>query len=132
MNINEFSFSHSRQPLVGQDSSNSATRPSTKGVWKGELDPIDHEKSRMKLKMLLEEQLKGAKGERRKEIQRRLRQIEQRMIRNQPEDSQLNYSEYNKVLNYNLSLEFTSFVRLNVCESSNIKNLLSAKATERA
>lgn len=41
----------------------------------GELEPIDHERSKMKLKMLLQQQLKNAKGKQKIEIERRLAEI---------------------------------------------------------
>jgi len=47
------------------DSSENAglTRPSTNGYIKLELDPIDHERSKMKLKLLLEKQIQKATGQ---------------------------------------------------------------------
>ena len=51
------------------------TRPSTNGFYMGELEPIDHERSKMKLKMLLQQQLKNAKGKQKIEIERRLAEI---------------------------------------------------------
>jgi hypothetical protein len=43
---------------------------------KCELDPIDHERAKMKLKMLLEQQLKNATGDRKTEIERKIAEIE--------------------------------------------------------
>ena len=51
------------------------TRPSTNGVGKRELAPIDHERSKMKLRLLLEQQLKLASGDKRIEIEKKLAEL---------------------------------------------------------
>lgn len=53
---------HSKHRAFESFENASATRPSTNGFMRGELDPIDHERSKMKLKLILEQQLKNAKG----------------------------------------------------------------------
>jgi ribonucleotide reductase alpha subunit len=73
------------------------TRPSTNGFMKAELEPIDHEKSIMKLKVLLQRQLKNAKGKRKLEIERRLAEIDHPKIKIQNNSAVIPTSEYLKV-----------------------------------
>lgn len=77
---NNLSYHNSRQPSnnfkMFETTDNVApTRPSTNGFYLGELEPIDHEKARLKLKILLQEQLKNAEGQHKLDIERRLAEI---------------------------------------------------------
>lgn len=84
------------------------TRPSTKGFIKAELDPIDHEKAKLKLKLLLQKQLKFATGKHRLEIERRLAQIDHPSIRYKDISDVLSHYESNKVSFELIVLKFKS------------------------
>ena len=75
-----------------------ATRPSTKGFAKAELDPIDHEKAKLKLKLLLQKQLKFATGKHKLEIERKLAQIDHPSIKFKDITDVLSHFESNKVI----------------------------------
>ena len=53
----------SKNRMFDSSENTGKTRPSTNGYMKCELDPIDHERSKNKLKLLLEKQLANAKGQ---------------------------------------------------------------------
>lgn len=97
---NNFFYQNSRQQstnIIDSFENAGVTRPSTNGFGKGELDPIDHEKSKLKLKLLLQNQLKNATGQYKLELERRLAQIDHPSIRVQDvSDCQSNF-ESNKV-----------------------------------
>lgn len=83
----ELSYHNSRQnsnyKMFESSDNAGGTRPSTNGFLKCELEPIDHERSKMKLKMILEQQLKNATGEKKLEIERKLAEIEHRRFKEQ-------------------------------------------------
>ena len=63
----DFGYYNSRQnsknKMFDTSDNTGITRPSTNGYMKCELDPIDHERSKIKLKQLLEKQLARATGQ---------------------------------------------------------------------
>ena len=88
---------HSKYQIFESSENAGATRPSTNGFLKGELDPIDHERSKIKLKLLLQKQLKNAKGKAKIEIERRLAEIEHPALKNQESADYVAQHDYNKV-----------------------------------
>lgn len=74
------------------------TRPSTNGVGKRELAPIDHERSKMKLRLLLEQQLKVATGDRKLELERKLAELDyQPQIKSSDSLNNQSQTQYGKV-----------------------------------
>ena len=82
------------------------TRPSTKGFIKWELDPIDHERAKLKLKLLLQKQLKFATGKHKLEIERRLAQIDHPSIKFKDISDVISHYESNKASSNYFFLKF--------------------------
>ncbi|CAI2362737.1 unnamed protein product [Moneuplotes crassus] len=122
------SFNESRQNSKQKffDSCENAAkkRPSTKGYMKLELDPIDHERAKMKLKLLLEKQLLNAKGKRKLEIQRRLEEMEKREVKPTPDVATSDY-------NYSKILKLSGLSRLDNSVHSRVRNLRQNNSESR-
>ncbi|CAI2362190.1 unnamed protein product [Moneuplotes crassus] len=112
-------FNNSRQPsrhhYFDSYENPARTRPSTKGLIKGELEPVDHEKAKQKLKLLLEKQLQKAKGKRKRELQRRLAEIDRREVSLGHDAS----SDYN----YSKIMKLSGLAKLDHSIHSRVRNL---------